>query len=62
MTPILPTQVTTDPEVIDARLAVLPAGSFEQHGPHLPLVSDTLIAIAIADGISDRYGAFSSPR
>ena len=62
MTPILPTQVTTDPEVVDARLAVLPIGSFEQHGPHLPLVTDTLVAVAIADRISDRYGALRLPR
>lgn len=61
MSPILPVQVTTDPEVVDARPAVLPVGSFEQHGPHLPLVTDTLIAVAIATGISDRYGALQLP-
>lgn len=61
MTSILPTQVTTDPEVVDARLAVLPIGSFEQHGPHLPLVTDTLIAVAIADGVSRRYQALQLP-
>ena len=47
-----PPTVTTDPEVVDARLAVLPVGSFEQHGPHLPLATDTLIAAAVADGIA----------
>ena len=61
MTSILPTQVTTDPEIVDARLAVLPVGSFEQHGPHLPLVTDTLIAVAVADGISRRYPALQLP-
>lgn len=61
MTSILPTQVTTDPEVVDARLAVLPIGSFEQHGPHLPLATDTLIAVAVADGISRRYQALQLP-
>lgn len=61
MTSILPTQVTTDPEVVGARLAVLPIGSFEQHGPHLPLVTDTLIAAAVADGISRRYQALQLP-
>jgi creatinine amidohydrolase len=61
MTSILPTQVTTDPEVLDARLAVLPVGSFEQHGPHLPLVTDTLIAAAVADEISHRYQALQLP-
>lgn len=58
---ILPTQVTTDPEIVDARLAVLPIGSFEQHGPHLPLTTDTLIAVALADGISRRYGGLQLP-
>jgi creatinine amidohydrolase len=61
MTPILPANVTTDPDVVDARLAVLPIGSFEQHGPHLPLVTDTLIAVAIAAGIGDRYAALQLP-
>ena len=61
MTSILPNQVTTDPEILDARLAVLPIGSFEQHGPHLPLVTDTLIAVAVADGISRRYGGLQLP-
>ena len=61
MTPVLPTQVTTDPEVVDARLAVLPIGSFEQHGPHLPLTTDTLIAVALAGGISRRYQALQLP-
>jgi creatinine amidohydrolase len=61
MTPILPPHVTTDPEVVEPRLAVLPVGSFEQHGPHLPLVTDTLIAVAVASGISDRYGALQLP-
>ena len=61
MTSILPNQVTTDPDILDARLAVLPVGSFEQHGPHLPLVTDTLIAVAVADGISRRYGGLQLP-
>lgn len=30
------------------QVAVLPVGSFEQHGPFLPLATDTLIACAIA--------------
>jgi mycofactocin system creatininase family protein len=40
----------TSPEVADARAVLLvPLGSTEQHGAHLPLDTDTLIAAAIAD-------------
>ncbi len=32
-------------------IVIFPTGSFEQHGPHLPLTTDTDIASAIAEGI-----------
>jgi creatinine amidohydrolase len=38
-----------------ADVAVLPVGSFEQHGGHLPLATDTLIASAIAERIANDY-------
>lgn len=38
-----------------ATVAVLPVGSFEQHGSHLPLSTDTLIASAIARRIADDF-------
>ncbi len=38
---------------LDRWLAV-PLGSTEQHGPHLPLSTDTDIAVAIADGAAAR--------
>lgn len=37
------------------RIAVLPVGSFEQHGSFHPLVTDTVIACAIARRIADDY-------
>ncbi len=39
-------------DVTDQTLVVLPLGATEQHGRHLPLETDTLIA----DGICDRLG------
>ncbi|MDI6098353.1 creatininase family protein [Actinoplanes sp. NEAU-A12] len=38
-----------------ASVAVLPVGSFEQHGEHLPLITDTVVACTIAAGIAERY-------
>jgi creatinine amidohydrolase len=38
----------------DARLAVVPVGATEQHGPHLPLATDTLLATAVAEGVVAR--------
>lgn len=34
---------------IDSPILIVPIGSFEQHGPHLPLDTDTRIAIALSD-------------
>ena len=33
---------------------LIPIGSCEQHGPHLPLDTDTRIAVAVADGAARR--------
>lgn len=44
-----------------ATVAVLPVGSFEQHGSHLPLSTDTLIASAIARRIAADYNLFLLP-
>lgn len=38
-----------------AQVAVLPVGSYEQHGPYLPLATDTLVACAIAREIAAAY-------
>jgi creatinine amidohydrolase len=40
-----------------ARVTLLvPVGSVEQHGPHLPLDTDTRIACAVARAVADRLG------
>jgi mycofactocin precursor peptide peptidase len=44
------------------RAVVVPLGSLEQHGPHLPLDTDTRIAVAVAAGIAaDRDGVGVAP-
>lgn len=52
---------TTEDSRTKAPVALLPIGSFEQHGPYLPLIADTLIATAIADSISSRHNVFQLP-
>ncbi len=51
----LTTATTTDEAERAATVAVLPVGSFEQHGEHLPLTTDTLVACAIARSLADQY-------
>ena len=36
-------------------LLVVPIGSCEQHGPHLPLDTDTRVAVALASGLVEAY-------
>jgi len=37
-----------------ATVLAVPVGATEQHGPHLPLTTDTEIAVGLADGLSRR--------
>ena len=43
------------------KLAVLPVGAFEQHGGHLPLATDSLIAGALAAGLAEKIGGLLLP-
>ncbi len=43
------------------RPAVLPLGSLEQHGPHLPLNTDIVMAEAVARRVADRVGGLLLP-
>src|SRR5690349_6251197 len=38
------------PEVCRPKTVLIPVGSLEQHGPHLPLDTDSAIATAVAEG------------
>ncbi len=51
----------TDEVARAATVAMLPVGSFEQHGGHLPLATDTLIAAAIAQRLAADYDLLLLP-
>jgi creatinine amidohydrolase len=42
-------------------LVLVPLGSTEQHGPHLPLETDTLVAAAVAGRLADILGGYVAP-
>jgi creatinine amidohydrolase len=44
----------------DPRL-VIPVGTTEQHGPHLPLGADTLLVERLADDLSAEFGVLRAP-
>jgi creatinine amidohydrolase len=44
-TPQLAARIADDPDCV----ALIPVGAVEQHGPHLPVGTDTIIATAVAD-------------
>src|SRR5215467_3212995 len=58
---LIPTQTTEDSLRTQARTAILPIGSFEQHGPYLPLATDTIIACLIANTIANSYPVLHLP-
>jgi creatinine amidohydrolase len=55
------TATSHDEALRAADVAVLPVGSFEQHGRHLPLATDTLIAAAIAERVAVDYDLLLLP-
>lgn len=44
----------------DRRL-ILPVGTCDQHGPHLPLGATTIVAEALADDLSREFGVLRAP-
>ena len=43
------------------QVAVIPVGSIEQHGPHLPISTDSDIVTEVAKRISEKYGYLLLP-
>jgi len=43
------------------QVAVIPVGSIEQHGPHLPISTDSDIVTEVAKKISEKHGYFLLP-
>lgn len=58
---IITRATSTEISAAEPDVAVLPVGSFEQHGSHLPLATDTLIACGIAEAIAARYNVLLLP-
>jgi creatinine amidohydrolase len=58
---LITTATSHDEHQRNAQIAVLPVGSFEQHGKHLPLATDSLIAHAIASRLAQDYDLFLLP-
>jgi creatinine amidohydrolase len=47
--------------VAEGRWLILPSGTCEEHGPHLPLGSDTLEAEFLARAVAEQAGALVAP-
>jgi creatinine amidohydrolase len=61
MDEMLPTTSSNDVAEDPTDTAVFPVGSFEQHGRHLPLSTDALVATAIAERVAEDYQLFRLP-
>jgi creatinine amidohydrolase len=53
--------MTAWPDMSSPAVLVVPVGSYEQHGPHLPLHTDTTIAVAVATRVASALGAVVGP-
>lgn len=58
---LLTIATSADERTRGAQVAVLPVGSFEQHGDYLPLITDTVIACLIASEIAVEYDLMVLP-
>lgn len=46
---------------LNPEIAVVPVGSTEQHGPHLPVMTDWAIAMELGKRVAEKLGAFLVP-
>ena len=53
--------VTIDSEIKKGRIALLPIGATEIHGPHLPCGTDTIIAERLCDKLAEKIEAVILP-
>jgi creatinine amidohydrolase len=58
---LITTATSRDARDRGARVAVLPVGSFEQHGDFLPLITDTIVACVVARRLGADYGLLLLP-
>jgi creatinine amidohydrolase len=58
---LLPTTTSAEVRDANAQVAILPVGSFEQHGDYLPLITDSVIATTICDELAAAYPLFQLP-
>ena len=61
MSHVLPRETAAEVDARDPRHALLPVGSFEQHGPYMPLITDTVVASVITGELAQAYGLFALP-
>src|SRR4051812_30681217 len=61
MIDLITTATSKDETDRDAAVALLPVGSFEQHGDYLPLATDTIVASVIARELAQRYPVMVLP-
>jgi creatinine amidohydrolase len=58
---LLPSATTADEKARGAKCAILPVGSFEQHGDYLPLITDIVVASVISQELSHAYPLLRLP-
>lgn len=47
--------------ITDSKIVILPVGSLEQHGNHLPVSTDSIIAEYLAENVAEKIDAVSLP-